>query len=873
MKKHVLVFSILLSLCTLLAACTGKETQTEPPSPPVPTETSVEPSPTETQPTIEPTTQDSEQPEIAYTQIKIDGKPGDWEHYEILFSDPEGDHQGGGFDVSNVKAILNDTFLYVLVDTHSERHDYAQVDLELSTGDRQFVISFRPEEGGFANMGEVTSGEWVSLGEVNGSDSADGEVIEFKMPLSALDYTDELTLLMVRPMAGTGGEDWYAVDETSSAEVLQVNELEPFEPEMLSPPVQPRVCAFELESPIPFGAFESAALQFSQPGYAAEWFVAPAKFNMPQDILLTPQGDIFVLATRNFALYRVTQEGNVTTLAENVHGYTSDVDAEGNLYLYSQPDGWITRVTPNGNKSFVAQAQSLITDCTSGMGIGPDGNLYAARSLCDQGLMDKADLYRITLGGEVTRVAEEIPALFALKTDANGRFVAAAMGEELYEVSLSDFSMNRIGKIPGHEGIAVNGLAADIAGNFYISTGTWSQSGQVYRFDVNGDFTLIADIPGNGLSGIEWLPDTGELLGVQLQLGTLISIAVDGTLKEIVPGNGLITPRGIAFSPCGELAVSNEDGGMMALIDPAGSVNSFFEYNSFTSPVSFVVFNREGRLYVTEGAPGFPERIMTVAPGESSPSPLVDVARPGGIVQRPDGMLFVAETIADRIAQVDSNGTVAVFADGLTRPTALVLDADGTLYAVIGTGGHPLDEIHMPDAGDTIIYFSPDGSVTELTKWSKLAGLAFAPDGDIYAATGWDGGIVRVSSDGTITPFVSGLQEVTDIAFDLAGNLYASDTVQNGILRISGFAQGTLSGMVTDASGSPIEEARVQVLSTRPIVVGQVVFTDSEGHFSLPAAPRSYELIVMKEGFETATLESIDIYADQETMIEITLGG
>jgi sugar lactone lactonase YvrE len=863
MNKRALTFPVLLMLFSGLAACSASEVQTVAPTSPEKhaTATTVRPSPV------------AEPPEPAITQVDIDGDSSDWVDYDVLSTDPEGDHEGGGFDIAALRSFTNDTFLYILIETHSPRSDYIQLDLVIEADESTYVISTKPEEGGQAVMGDITGGGFVNLGDVDGSISAALDAVEFKMPLSSLGDAKHITLKDVRPMGGECcDQNWYAIDEVAPVAVVQLDEVE-HAPGGGEEPKSGEMCAAEIPPPTMFGAFEPASVQFSQPGYSAEWFVAPATFNMPQDVLVTPQGEIFVLATRNFAVFRITKDGAVTTLAERVYGYTSDVDADGNMYLYSHPDGRITRVSPDGNQSVVIESPTLITDCTSGFGVGPDGNLYAARSLCSEGLMEKADLYRITMSGQMDRVAEKIPALFALKTDSNGRFIATAMGDVLYELSLSDYSFTPIGNVPGHDGVAVNGLTADTEGNLYVSTGTWSGSGQVYRFDVHGDFNLIADIPGNGLSGLEWLPDTGELLGVQLQLGSLISVAGDGSLLEIVTGNGLITPRGIAFSPCGELAVSNEDGGMMALIDPAGSVTKFFDYVSYTSPTSFMAFSREGELFVTEGAPGFPERIIHVLPGDSMPIPFVDVARPGGIALRSDGTLFVAETIADRIAKVDSDGSVSVFADGLTRPTTLALDTETNLYAVIGTCGRPLDPVHMPDAGDTIVRFSPDGAANELANWSELTGMAFAPSGDLFAGTGMDGGIVRISAEGTVTSFVSGLEEVTDLAFDLAGNLYASDTVLNGVVRISGFDQGALSGIVTDPSGSPIEGLQVHVLSTSPVVVGQVLITDADGHFSLRAAPGSYEVIVTVAGVEKALLESVEVEADQEAVIEIMLDG
>jgi hypothetical protein len=43
------------------------------------------------------------------------------------------------------------------------------------------------------------------------------------------------------------------------------------------------------------------------------------------------------------------------------------------------------------------------------------------------------------------------------------------------------------------------------------------------------------------------------------------------------------------------------------------------------------------------------------------------------------------------------------------------------------------------------------------------------------------------------------------------------------------------------------------------------------GRFSLPAAPRTYTVIVTAEGYEATTLEGVEVTADQETVVEIEL--
>ena len=728
MNRLSIILRIQILMLLFLTSCNPATELTHTPAPKVGletnvpiTDTPVSSAPTSTPPPVEPTV----------TQIEIDGIPADWTGYEVILIDPQGDNSEGQFDIAAVRAFTNDKFLYVSIETYGPRGDYVQLDLNIMADKRSFIISLKPEEGGTAVMGEETISGFDPIGDVLGSNSAADEVVEFKMPLSVFGAISDLNLRNIRPMTGECcDERWKAIDEIEPAQIVQVDEVEHAD-ELAS---VPGICAAEIPLPVPIGAFEPAPVEFAQPGFTAEWFVPPSAFNMPQEVLLTPDGNLLVLAIRNFALFAVSTDGTVEKFAE-VNGMAGDVDVQGNVYIHSASDGTITQIAPSGATSILVRSKDLETSCDSGFGFGPDGNLYLAKNLCDFGEIEKADLYQISTTGRIARVSEGLPALLALHTAPDGRFLAAAQGKDIYEFTRGDYSLIHLGSIPGGEGIARSGLATDTLGNIYISTGTRSLDGQVFRLDKNGTVTLLAEIPGNGLSGIEWMPSTGEILGTQLQLGALIAVAADGSLREIVSGNGLITPRGMAFSPCGELAISNEDGGLMTLVNPAGEVSRFFEYNSFTSPISYMVFDPDGTLYTTEGAPGLPERVVSVSPGKAWPVPFVDAARPGGIARLKDGTLIVAETIADRILQVNRDGSTAMFADGLTRPTSLTVDSDNSLYVVTGTGGRPLEEYHMPDAGDTILRFSSDGEKTTLAQWTKLAGMALAGDSRQHAVS------------------------------------------------------------------------------------------------------------------------------------------
>ena len=624
----------------------------------------------------------------------------------------------------------------------------------------------------------------------------------------------------------------------------------------------PRVCAETLTPPSPFGVFAPVSINFAQAGYAAEWFVAPGAFNMPQEVMVTPQGDLLVHSVRSGVLSRVTDDGTVTPIARNVWGYQGSVDAQGNVYLSWTPSGRVTRISPAGATSVIVESPELQASCDSGFGIGPDGNLYLAPNQCKP----TSDLLQITPAGKVTRVSSSIPWMNSLHATPDGRFLGG--GYDIYEISMDNYSVSVLAPAP-ERNLSGAGLAVDDDGNIYASTGYRASSGRIFRIAPGGITTLLAEIPENGLSGIEWWPKTQEIIGGQLRQGGLIAVSLDGSLREIVSGNGIVTPMGMAFSPCGDLAVANDDGGMMALVDPAGKVSWFFDYPSFTPPTPFVAFARDGTLFASVGAPSMPEEILTVPPG-GMPGTLVKSAMPCGLVYQDDGTLFVAETSTGSIIKIYRDGLKATFVEGLKFPQDLALDTEGNLYVITGPSDFTGNAVFKtPNDGDTILRITPDGGVSTLAHLKGVAALAIGPGDELFAAAG--SRLWRVAANSDLSLFADGLRFIRGLDFDLAGNLYASDADLNGILRIGGFPQGTISGIVMDISGKPVLGARVQVLSDHPIVVGQVIMTNNDGNFNLSAAPGVYTVIVTSGGYVMKSLEEIQVITDQVTTLRIDL--
>jgi sugar lactone lactonase YvrE len=595
-----------------------------------------------------------------------------------------------------------------------------------------------------------------------------------------------------------------------------------------------------------------------EPGYTAEWFVAPGAFNMPQEILLTPDDTILVMAVRSTTLFELGDSGVITPVSTGVLGYQGDIDSGGTVYLHSHPEGIIYRVAPDSTTTVFADDARLFTPCDSGFGFGPDGKLYLALHRCEA----TSTLFEITLAGAITERVTGIPSLNALHTAADGRFLGAD-GQMVYALDLTDYSVTEVGSIPTCC-ISPAGLTSDAAGNIYVATGARQASGTLYRIAPDGATSKVADIADNGISGIEWRASTGEIIGGQLRRGGVLAIKPDGTIRELVSGNGLNSPMGMAFSPEGQLAVANDDGGLMIQVDPQGEAQWFFDYLSFTPPMPFVTYAIDGTLYASEGCPGFAHDVLALSPNESAPSVFTPADWPSGMALTPDSALLVAETVAGRIIRVEMDGITTTVASGLRFPQALAYNTAGELYAVTGVGSTSmLDVFPAPLDGDTIVRITAQGEPVTLTPLANVGALIAGANGTLFAATGR--GVVRVETDGTVNPFATGFSHALGLAFDLQGNLYVSDAHRNGIARIAGFPQATLRGMVSSADSGPLPGAQVQILVAQPYVVGKTLTTTTSGSYTQMVAPRPYTVIAWAQGYAPAAQQVTP--GDGETLV------
>jgi len=125
------------------------------------------------------------------------------------------------------------------------------------------------------------------------------------------------------------------------------------------------------------------------------------------------------------------------------------------------------------------------------------------------------------------------------------------------------------------------------------------------------------------------------------------------------------------------------------------------------------------------------------------------------------------------LGQTKSNSLalrVAVpMAEGLHPVANPAVDSDGTVYATVsGTRGQSVPVSIFSVARD----FQMRPFVRGLM---NATGLAFGPDGFLYASSRAEGTVYRISSDGEMSTYAEGMGIATGIAFDGDGNLYVGD--------------------------------------------------------------------------------------------------
>jgi sugar lactone lactonase YvrE len=153
------------------------------------------------------------------------------------------------------------------------------------------------------------------------------------------------------------------------------------------------------------------------------------------------------------------------------------------------------------------------------------------------------------------------------------------------------------------------------------------------------------------------------------------------------------------------------------------------------------------------------------------PAPVI-LSRPTrATIRIPDGT--ISGNLILRRSAAESNPInlhVAVpMAENLHPVANPAVDADGNVYATVsGSRGQAVPV--------SIFQIQRDFQVRPFVRdLLNATGLAFGPDGFLYASSRAEGTVYRISPEGTISTYAEGMGIATGIAFDRDGNLFVGD--------------------------------------------------------------------------------------------------
>lgn len=263
-----------------------------------------------------------------------------------------------------------------------------------------------------------------------------------------------------------------------------------------------------------------------------------------------------------------------------------------------------------------------------------------------------------------------------------------------------------------------------------------------------------------GANGLRTAPD-GRILVAQVTGSQISALEVEtGELSTIsAKGGDIVAPDDLAFSPAGDLYVTEVMDGRVSVVDDAGRGRVLRADIPSANGITF----HQGRLFVGE----FREsgRILELDLSGGEPRVLLEnVPMPNAMEVGPDGFLYFPVLGANEIWRVHPDGGApeTVAAD-LGLPDAVKFDSKGHIVTTQIQSGQVL-RVDPRNGERTVLAALHPG----------LDNLAFL--GERLFVSSFTGEITEILPDGTVrTVLPGGLNGPLDLTVSANGDLYVSD--------------------------------------------------------------------------------------------------
>ena len=349
-------------------------------------------------------------------------------------------------------------------------------------------------------------------------------------------------------------------------------------------------------------------------------------------------------------------------------------------------------------------------------------------------------------------------------------------------------------------------LLAATAASFSIAAPTADMNGYLYRVKVTDGLSSVTSSPARlSVSGTSL---AGQPYDIAVDAdGNLLVVALPNVQSSVNQWAGYVQSIDPATGSVFTLAGSAIEG----YINAVGSAARFHGMENLAS-------DGHGNVYVSDLNNAVIRKIAadgkvttfagngTVASVDGPPAAASFVG-PRAIAFDTAGNLYVGDQFGFKIRKIAPDGTVSTLAGSGLAGT---LDGTGAAAqfkgpAAIGIG--PDGNVYVGDA-DGIRKVSPTGVVTTWTTAVKQAGgLAFDAAGNLYATAWAKSEIYKISPAGVASVFAGGAAGFADgngtaakfsfpfeLAIDPAGNLYVADTGNRAVRKIT--PAGTVTTVV-----------------------------------------------------------------------------